>query len=436
MSDAKRTRALHLAKRIAIDVRPLRESRDYRLLWIGNGISSLGSSVALIAVPYQVYQLTRSPFMVGMLGAAALLPLLFGSIFGGALADSSDRRTLMRWLLLAQGLSSAVLAWQAMGAAHLWVLFVMSALQAGLWGLVIPTRRSWAPRLVRPDQLAASAALESAAMTFTHLAGPALGGVTIAVLGLAWTYSIDVISFGVAIAAVTMMRPSPASEHAPAAGLRSVLEGLRFLKGRKVLQAGFLIDLNAMVFGMPKALFPAMAVTLGGGSKLFGLLATAPFLGAFLGTITSGWTSHVKRQGLGVSLSVVGWGLSIAAFGVAPNAAVALVALACAGYADDISAILRTAIVQEVTPDHLRGRLSGMEIAVYAGGPTLGDVESGIVAGLTTVRTSVISGGLACLVGAVAVAALMPGFNRYDRTKGRGDSPPTSEPDENASDIR
>lgn len=400
-----------------MDVSPLKESRDFRLLWFGQTVSALGSSIAMVCLPFQVYELTKSPLKVGLLGAVELVPLIVCSIIGGAVADASDRRKLMLVILGVAIASSGFLAVHSAGQEKLWVLYVMGAVQASIWGFYIPTRRSWSPRLVNPDKLAAAAAMESASMTFTHLAGPAIGGVAIAVIGVAATYALDAASFLVVFACVFAMNPSPPSEHASSPGFRSIIEGLTFLKGRPVLQGGFWIDFNAMVFGMPKALFPAVAVSLGGGPKSLGLLYGAPWIGAFLATITSGWTGHVRRQGLGVTIAVIAWGLAISAFGLAGSLWVAVLALAAAGFADDISAIFRTAIVQEVTPDHLRGRLSGLEIAIYGGGPTLGDLEAGVVAGLTTVPFSIVSGGLACLVGAGVVAVTLPAFNAYDRSK-------------------
>ncbi|MGH2829115.1 MAG: MFS transporter [Actinomycetota bacterium] len=417
MSDPSKSGLRRRLRRIAVDLAPLRESRDFRLLWGGQMVSMLGSSVALVCLPFQVYRLTGSPMAVGLLGATELVPLVVASIVGGAVADAHERRKLLLLILGLQAGSAGVLAWHSAGDEQLWVLYVMSAVQAGLWGMAIPARRSWTPRLFPPERLAAAVALESTSMTATHLLGPAVGGVALATLGIATTYAVDAASFLVVFAAVLAMRPSPPSEHAQRVGLESIREGLRFLRGRPVLQGGFWIDFNAMVFCLPKALFPAMAVALGGGPRTLGLLYAAPWLGAFLSATTSGWVTRVRRQGLGISISVVGWGLAMAAFGLAHSLIVAIIALAAAGFADEVSAILRTAIVQEVTPDHLRGRLSGIEIAIYAGGPTLGDMESGVVAGLTSVRFSIISGGLACLAGAAVVAALLPAFNRYDRSK-------------------
>ncbi|MHB8512834.1 MAG: MFS transporter [Actinomycetota bacterium] len=407
-------------KRIAIDLSPIRQSREYRLLWTGNFISMTGSSIAMIALPYQIFAATHSSFLVGMMGGVELIPLFVCSVFGGSIADATDRRKLMRLILLAQAASSGILAFHATSPHwHLWVLYVMAAAQAGLWGLAIPARRSWSPRLVRTDQLASAAALDSASMTFTHLAGPMVGGFVISAIHLPWTYGIDALSFLAGLIAVQMMKPSPASEHAPAAGFRSVTEGVRFLKGKKVLQGGFLIDLNAMIFGMPKALFPALSAAMNGGKPsglIMGYLSAAPWIGAFLGSATSGWMRYVRKQGMGVTISVIGWGSAITAFGFSHRLWLSMICLAIAGFADNASAIFRTAIVQEVTPDELRGRLSGMEIAIYAGGPTIGDMESGIVAGLAGVQFSIVSGGLACLAGVGVISALLPAFNRYKRS--------------------
>jgi len=402
---------------IALDVSPLRESRDFRFLFFGMSVSSLGSAMAMVALPYQVWRITHSAMAVGLLGAAELAPLIVASIVGGAIADAHERRRLLTIILLAEIGVSSLLAWNASIGGPLWFLYVMAAVQAGAFGFAIPARRSWAPRLVAPAKLPAMAALEGSSFGISHLAGPAIGGLAIATIGLAGTYLVDVGTFVFALAMISMMRPSPASEHAAAPGFKSILEGFAFLRGRPMLQGSFLIDLNAMVFGMPRALFPAMAAMMGGGPKSLGLLYAAPSAGSFLAMAASGWSGRIRRQGLAVTLSVLGWGVAISAFGLTRSIPVAVACLAAAGFADAVSGIFRMAIVQEVTPDHLRGRLSGMEIAVYAGGPTLGDVEAGVVAGLTSVRLSVVSGGLACLVGAGVVALALPSFIRYDRTK-------------------
>lgn len=401
---------------IAVDVSPLRDSRDFRLLFTGMSVSSLGSAMAMVALPYQVWELTHSALMVGLLGATELFPLVIASIVGGAVADAHERKRLLTIILFAQIGVSSVLAWNAATMHSLWLVYVMSAVQAAAFGFSIPTRRSWAPRLVAAEKLPALAALEGSSFGITHLAGPAVGGLAIASIGLTGTYLIDVATFVFAITMVARMRPSPASEHAPAPGFKSILEGFAFLRGRPMLQGSFLIDLNAMIFGMPKALFPAMAAMMGGGPKTVGLLYAAPSAGSFVAMAASGWAGKIRRQGLAVTLAVLGWGGAITAFGFTRNIPVAVLCLAAAGFADAVSGIFRMAIVQEVTPDHLRGRLSGMEIAVYAGGPTLGDVEAGVVAGLTSVRFSVISGGVACLVGAAVVVLAIPTFLRYDRT--------------------
>lgn len=402
---------------IAVDISPLRQSRDFRLLFFGMSVSSMGSAMVMVALPYQVWDVTRSALAVGLLGATEFVPLVICSIVGGAIADAHERRRLMTWILLGEALVSGLLVFNAATWKSLPMVYVLSAAMAAGFGFSIPTRRSWSPRLVAPEKLPAMAALEGSSFGISHLTGPMLGGVAIALLGLPATYAIDGLTFVFALSMIRAMRPSPASEHAPAPGFKSILEGFSFLKGRPTLTGSFVIDLNAMIFGMPKALFPAMAAIMGGGPKALGLLYAAPSAGSFVAMAASGWTGKVRRQGLAVTIAVLGWGAAIAAFGLTRSIPLAVLCLAVAGFSDAVSGIFRTAIVQEVTPDHLRGRLSGMEIAVYAGGPTLGDVEAGVVAGLTSVRFSIVSGGLACLVGAGLTALMLPQFIRYDRTR-------------------
>lgn len=402
--------------RVLADLTPLRESRDYRYLFAGQVSSYIGRQFTVVAIPIQVFAMTHSSLMVGLVGLASLGPLIIFSIAGGALSDAFDRR---RMLLISQVLLAATSATLAINAGldrpALWPLFLFGSLSAGFAGADMQTRNAIAPRLVRRETFPAAAALTQLVWQVGMVAGPILAGLVIAQVSLAVAYWIDVGSFVVAFVAAIPMRPLPPEGGGTKAGLSSVLEGLRFLKGKRVLVSTFVIDINAMVFGMPSALFPQLGTEVfGGGAQTVGLLYAAPGAGALLGALFSGWVPRVRRQGLAVIVAVILWGAAIAAFGFTESLPIALVLLALAGAADVVSAVFRNTILQLSVPDAFRGRLSGVHIAVVAGGPRLGDAEAGAVAALTTPQISVISGGLACIAGALLIARLVPEFARYD----------------------
>jgi MFS family permease len=404
-----------LLARIAVDIRPLRESRDFRRLWFGVGISAIGSQVTTVAIPFQLYDETRSTLLVGLLGLAALVPLLIVPIYGGAVADAVDRRRLLLLSDVAQLLVTGGLLINALlPNPSVWFLFVAEALGTAAYGFQRPARNALTPRLVRDDQLLAAIAVEDVVFTLARVAGPVMAGVLIAVVGLAGAYAIDMATFAASLAAIWLLPPVPPAPDADRPSLQSILDGFRYVGRRKVLLGIFVVDTNAMVFGMPRALFPAFAEKLGGGPGVLGLLYAAPFAGALVASLTSGWMMRVRRQGLGVCVAAAAWGAAIALVGFAEATWFALVFLAAAGAADFISAVLRSNILLTVTPDSMRGRLSGIELAQVAGAPEIGNVEAGIVASLTSVRASIVSGGLLTVAGTVAVAAAIPALVRYD----------------------
>ena len=404
-----------LLARIAVDVRPLRASRDFRRLWFGTGISAIGSQITTVAIPFQLYELTRSTLLVGLLGIAALVPLLVVPIYGGAVADAVDRRRLLLLsdvaLILVTGglLVNAVLP-----EPRIWFLFVAEALGTAAYGFQRPARNALTPRLVPDDQLLAAIAVEDVVFTLARVVGPALAGVLIATVGLAAAFAIDIGTFGASLLAIWLLRPAPPAPDAARPSLQSILDGFRLVRRRKVLLGIFVVDTNAMIFGMPRALYPAFAEKLGGGASILGLMYAAPFAGALAASLTSGWMMHVRRQGIGVCVAAAAWGIAIALVGFAEAVWFALVFLAVAGAADFVSAVLRSNILLTVTPDAMRGRLSGIELAQVAGAPELGNVEAGIVASLTSVRASIVSGGVLTVAGTVAVALAVPALLRYD----------------------
>jgi MFS family permease len=404
-----------LLARIAVDIRPLRESRDFRRLWFGVGISAIGSQITTVAIPFQLYEETGSTLLVGFLGLAALVPLLVVPIYGGAVADAVDRRRLLLLSDVAQLLVTGGLLVNAMlPDPSIWFLFVAEALGTAAYGFQRPARNALTPRLVRDDQLLAAIAVEDVVFTLARVAGPVMAGVLIATAGLAGAYAIDVATFAASLGAIWLLPPAPPGPDADRPSLQSILDGFRYVRRRKALLGIFVVDTNAMIFGMPRALFPAFAEKLGGGASMLGLLYAAPFAGALVASLTSGWMMNVRRQGLGVCVAAGAWGMAIALVGFAEAVWFALIFLAAAGAADFISAVLRSNILLTATPDSMRGRVSGIELAQVAGAPEIGNVEAGIVASLTSVRASIVSGGILTVVGTVAVALAIPALVRYD----------------------
>ena len=383
------------------DVSPLRHSRDFRRLWGGQTISAMGSQLTLVALAYQTFHLTHSTFMVGLLGFVGLVPLLAGSLWGGALADAWDRR---RVLTLTQCAMAVAVAGLAVNAAldhpEVWVLFVCAAASAGFQGMDWPARRAALPMLVSDDDVTAAVTLQTTTMALSMVVGPALGGVLIARLGLTPVYCIDLATYGVSLTMALLLPHLVPTGGGTPMGVRSMAEGFTHLRRERLLSATYLIDLNAMIFGMPRAVFPALAVHLyGGGAGVTGLLYAAPGAGALVGSLVTGWTARIRHQGRAIAACVVVWGGTIAVFGIVPVLWIGLTLLAVAGAADVISAVFRQNVQQRAVPDHLQGRLSGTFFAVVAGGPRLGDLETGLAAAVGGPQFAVWSGGLACVLG-------------------------------------
>jgi MFS family permease len=405
------------ARALALDLTPLNESREFRLLFAGQAVSFFGSMMTMVAVPWQVYHITKSSLAVGMLGVAEFAPVFVIAFVGGALADAIDRRRMVRITEALIAALTAVLILNSLAARpRAWVIFTAAAVFAALNALQRPSLDALVPRLVPAEQLPAAAALRALSGTTGMILGPALGGLVAATLGPAVTYSIDLATFGASLVALWMMRAVPPPAGADRPSLRSIVEGLRYARSRQELLGTYLVDINAMFFGMPMALFPAIAEGFGGSSV--GLLYAAPAAGALCVTLTSGWTKRVERHGLAVALAAACWGAAIVAFGFAPTLWAALPCLALAGASDMVSGLFRSIIWNQTIPDRLRGRLAGIEMVSYTTGPLLGNAESGIVAGLFGVRASVVSGGLLCLAGTALLSLLLPAFIRYDGREG------------------
>jgi MFS family permease len=402
-------------RRIFIDLTPLRESRDLRWLLGGQLVSLLGNQLTAVAIPYQVYVLTNSSLDVGLVSLAQLIPLLICSLYGGTVIDATDRRKLLIRVELVMALCSAGLGVNTDLGARLWPLFVLPAIASGLTGFDNPTRNAIVPRLVRTEQISTASAMVQVLNQIGVIVGPAMGGLLLAGAGADFVYWFDAVSFLAAIGGAWAISPQPKSEGATRPGLRSIAEGFRFIRHRQGIQGAYLIDINAMVFGMPRALFPAMAVTVfHGGATTVGFLYAAPGVGALVGALATGWVTRIRRQGLTVIVAVMVWGGAIVAFGFTSILALGLLFLAIAGWADVISAVLRNTIIQLSVPDRLRGRLAAIQIGVVQGGPRLGDLEAGAVGNAFGNEISVVSGGLACIAGAALLAWRMPGFRKVE----------------------
>ena len=419
--EAERPARAGFLARIAVDITPLRGSQAFRRLWFGTGISAIGSQITTVAIPFQLYELTGSTLLVGLLAIAALVPLLTVPLYAGAVADVVDRRRLLLLSDVALAVVTAALLVNALlPHPRVWFLFAAEAAATAAYGFQRPARNALTPRLVPAEQLTAAIAVEDVVFTLARVGGPALAGLLIAGVGLAGAYALDLTSFAASLVAIWLLPKVPPADGSERASLRSIVEGFRFVRRKPALLGTFLVDSNAMVFGMPAALFPAFAEELGGGARTVGFLYAAPYAGALVASLLSGWITRVRRQGVGVYAAVVVWGVAIALFGLSGTVWLALLMLAIAGAADFVSAVLRSTILLTVTPDEMRGRVSGIELAQVAGTPALGNLEAGVLASLTSVRFSIVSGGVACVAGTLAIALALPALLRYDARRPHG----------------
>jgi MFS family permease len=424
----RKGRGRALVRRIAVDITPLRQSRDFRFLWFGELISTMGRQITVVALPFQVFLLTRSPLAVGIIGLVELFPLIASTIAGSAIVDRVDRRKLILVTEFGQAATSGLLLLGVLlGQPPLWYLYVVAALQAAVAGVNNPSRSAAVPNLVPREQLPSALALNQVLFNTSMIVGPAVAGLILGAFdqartGLAVAYGADVASFSVAIVFVLLMRPIPPKRDRDEARATSawseIKAGFTYLRGQRTLISTFLVDLDAMIFGMPRALFPVLALTVFNvGPQGLGLMYAAPAAGALIGALTAGWVVRVKHQGRAVVWAVALWGAAIALFGLSQNFfGLALFFLAFAGAADVISAVFRGSILQLSVPDALRGRMSAIHIMVVTGGPRLGDFEAGLVAALVSPLFSVVSGGLACIAGVLGLAKLYPELWRYHAT--------------------
>lgn len=404
-------------RRLLVDVAPLRESAAFRRLWVGGGLSAVGGQMTNYAVMLQVFLLTRSSLSVGLVGLAIALPSIGASLAGGAILDTVDRRTTALVGTSLQVLVSASFAAQAFANLRdVPLLYLLVVVQSAVGGVNAPARRTFMPRLLRREQLAAGAALQALVGYTSMLTGPALAGVVTATVGLRNCYAIDAASFLFSLYAIARLPAMPPEGGHRPGGVRAVADGLRFVARTRAVLGAFLADSSATFLGMPIALFPAInAERFGGSPETLGLLSTAVAVGGLLGSSLSGPVGRISRQGLGMLVAGGTWGLALAAFGLSDTFAVALVFLAVAGAADVSAVVLRTAIVQGVTPDAVRGRVSATEHAVGAGVPQLGNFRAGILGSLTSPTIGVVTGGLSVVAGALAIGWGIPAFVGFRR---------------------
>lgn len=401
--------------RFHVDVSPLRASRDFRLLLSAGTVFYVGGMVTYVAVPFQLYHLTGSNFAVGAVGLVELVPLVVFGLYGGALADHVDRRAMLVLTGVAQiGLTAVLLVNATLGRPQVWLIYVVAALLSVAQSLQRPSREALIPRVVPHHLLSSAVALSSLGMEVGAVIGPTLGGLLLAGPGAAWAYGVDVAGLVVATALFFALRRYPPSEHSTPPSLAGIVEGIRYAVGRRDLLGTYLVDLVAMFMAVPVVLFPALAAQVFHRPELLGALYTAETVGALVASATSGWVAHVNRHGRAIVVAAMCWGGAVALAGLAPSIWVAVALLALAGGADSISAIFRSTVWHQTIPDTMRGRMAGIEMLSYSLGPLGGQARSGIVADLTSVRTSIVSGGVLCVVGVAGTAAWLRSFWGYD----------------------
>jgi MFS family permease len=400
-----------------LDISPLRRHRDFRLVFIGQLVSSFGSFITYVALPVQVYDLTKSSAVVGLIGTVQLVPLFATALWGGAVADALDRRKLLLRCEALMMLGSVALVLNSLAEEpSLALLFVVAAFMSAVNGFHRPALEAITQKLVAFEDLAAVSALSSLRGTSAAILGPAVAGVLIAAFGLPVAYGVEVATFAISIAALAGIRAMPPAERPPQVGIASVVEGLRYAASRPELVGTYAVDILAMTFAMPMAVFPALAEQLGGTATV-GYLYSAMSVGALLVTVFSAWTRRVERRGAAVVIAAVLWVLAICALGYAPSIEAAVVCLALAGAADMVSGLFRMTIWNETIPPALRGRMAGIEQLSYMTGPLLGNARAGFMAERFGLARSIVWGGLICVGCVAACVPLLPRFWRYRRTQ-------------------
>ena len=417
-------------RRLLADTRPL-ANPHFKRLWRANIVTVVGAQLTVVAVPAQIYAMTGSSAYVGLTGIFGLVPLVVFGLWGGALADVFDRRTLL--LITTCGLiatSAGFWLQAALGAEDVWLLLSLFAVQQAFFAVNQPTRSALLPRILDEELLPAANSLNMTVMQAGGIAGPLVGGALIPLMGFSWLYLLDTITLFATLGAVVRLPPLPILGVTVTPGIGAVVDGFRYLRTQPVLMMSFVVDIIAMVFGMPRALFPELAdVAFGGpdeGGVAFALLFAAIPAGAVVGGVLSGWVSRVERQGLAVILAILVWGAAMVGFGVAAMLAplapalflgIAVLMLAIGGAADMASAAFRTSMLQAAADDSVRGRLQGIFIVVVAGGPRVADVLHGATAAVTGAAVAAAGGGVLVIIGTVLAALAVPAFVRSRVTR-------------------
>jgi MFS family permease len=407
-------RVKRLLRNLSIDLSPLRDSRDYRLLFASGIITMFGTFISMVAVPYQMKELTGSYLAVGLVSLAEFVPMVVCGLWGGAIADAMDRRKIIVLSELGLLVTSAALMINALlPNPQIWVLYVMGAVSTGIASLQRPSMEAVFQQVVKHEQLGAAAVLSSLRWNFGAIVAPALGGLLVTSFGAAAAYGVDALTFVLSLALLWRIRSLPPAEDAAPASLKSLVEGVRYAVGRSDLMGTYLVDIAAMVFAMGTALFPFLADELRAPQAL-GLLYSAAAVGALIASLTGSWAARVQRQGLGVIVAAALWGVAVALTGLAPNVWLVFVCIALAGAADMVSAIFRMTMWNQTIPRELRGRLAGIELLSYASGPMLGNARASLMADFGGTRFSLSAGGLLCVGAVLALGAVLPKFRRYD----------------------
>ena len=400
-----------------LDLSPLKVSRDYRLLFFGQLVSFFGSMMTFIVVPWQMYQLTQSSAMVGYIYLAEFVPMVALAFVGGALADFLDKRKMLRLTEIGQTSVTAILLLNSLlPSPRIWVLFLCVALHAGLAAIQRPAFESFIQKVIPPELMSSVMALNSIRYSVGAIVSPAIAGIIATQFSSSVAYAIDLTTFLASLIAVFMLRHVPSPENAERPSIQSIKKAWRYAFSRQELVGTYFIDIAAMFFAMPQALYPALAVIY--GDKYVGFFPASIAAGALLASLTSGWTKGIHRHGLLVTIAAALWGVAIIFFGLVDSIVPALLFLGAAGFFDMISGIFRGSIWNQTIPNYLRGRLASIEMMSYLTGPMLGSAKMGIVAEKFGVKAALVSGGILCVVSVLGAAAFLPKFLKYDGREG------------------
>jgi MFS family permease len=400
-----------------LDLSPLRESRDYRLLFTGQLVSFFGSMMTFIVVPWQMYQLTGSSAMVGYIYLAEFVPMVCLAFVGGALADFFDKRKMLRLTEIGQTSVTAILLLNSfLPNPRVWVLFLSVAMHAGLAAIQRPAFESFIQKVIPAEMMSPVMALNSIRYSIGAIISPSIAGIIATQFSSSIAYGIDLVTFGASLIAVFLLRAVPAPENAERPSWQGIKRAWKYAFGRQELVGTYFIDIAAMFFAMPQALYPALAVIY--GEKYVGFFPAAIAAGALAASLTSGWTRKIQRHGLFVTIAAILWGVAITFFGLVDSIIPALLFLAAAGFFDMISGIFRGSIWNQTIPNYLRGRLASIEMMSYLTGPMLGSAKMGIVAERFGVKTALVSGGMLCIISVIGAAVFLPKFLKYDGREG------------------